>query len=35
MKEFFFDKRILEKTKKRKEGLGLLYNHQQVETLSI
>jgi hypothetical protein len=34
MKEIFLDKGILEKLKEKKEGLGLLYNHQKVETLS-
>ncbi len=31
----FFWQRNFKKTKKRREGFGLLYNHQQAETLSI
>jgi hypothetical protein len=34
MEETLLDKGIIEKTKKRKEGLGLMYSRQQAKALS-
>jgi hypothetical protein len=34
MEEAFFEKKNSKKTKKKRERLDLLYNHQQAETLS-